>query len=135
MSAPLSCVSNLLLWRIRVATREVRIVPLIKRHRELGIVAVHRSLGIRTDRIDRIHGAVVRRAGQPAQIAQPMSGREQPKRPLAEQEVLTCGRRSRIRQRSEREAAVIRRIGAERDRKSTRLNSSHGYISYAVFCL
>src|SRR2546429_5919432 len=27
-------------------------------------------------------------------------------------------------------------IGAESlDRKSTRLNSSHGYISYAVFCL
>src|SRR2546422_11370362 len=25
--------------------------------------------------------------------------------------------------------------GAELDRKSTRLNSSHGYISYAVFCL
>src|SRR2546422_4232890 len=24
---------------------------------------------------------------------------------------------------------------AESDRKSTRLNSSHGYISYAVFCL
>src|SRR2546429_4938264 len=24
---------------------------------------------------------------------------------------------------------------ANRDRKSTRLNSSHGYISYAVFCL
>src|SRR2546422_3118623 len=24
---------------------------------------------------------------------------------------------------------------SERDRKSTRLNSSHGYISYAVFCL
>src|SRR2546422_2034893 len=24
---------------------------------------------------------------------------------------------------------------AELDRKSTRLNSSHGYISYAVFCL
>src|SRR3989449_1821541 len=30
--------------------------------------------------------------------------------------------------RAEGEAAV-------RDRKSTRLNSSHGYISYAVFCL
>src|SRR2546422_2578374 len=33
-----------------------------------------------------------------------------------------------------------RRLGAprgaiRRDRKSTRLNSSHGYISYAVFCL
>src|SRR5256884_3884161 len=26
-------------------------------------------------------------------------------------------------------------IGSVRDRKSTRLNSSHGYISYAVFCL
>src|SRR2546422_5242124 len=25
--------------------------------------------------------------------------------------------------------------GLEIDRKSTRLNSSHGYISYAVFCL
>src|SRR2546422_5039614 len=26
-------------------------------------------------------------------------------------------------------------LKAGRDRKSTRLNSSHGYISYAVFCL
>src|SRR2546422_6309616 len=26
-------------------------------------------------------------------------------------------------------------FGQARDRKSTRLNSSHGYISYAVFCL
>src|SRR2546422_6819928 len=26
-------------------------------------------------------------------------------------------------------------MGVEADRKSTRLNSSHGYISYAVFCL
>src|SRR2546422_9578805 len=26
-------------------------------------------------------------------------------------------------------------IHPRRDRKSTRLNSSHGYISYAVFCL
>src|SRR2546429_6676642 len=25
--------------------------------------------------------------------------------------------------------------GVQEDRKSTRLNSSHGYISYAVFCL
>src|SRR2546429_3540600 len=27
------------------------------------------------------------------------------------------------------------RVRPELDRKSTRLNSSHGYISYAVFCL
>src|SRR2546429_2108541 len=26
-------------------------------------------------------------------------------------------------------------VGDQKDRKSTRLNSSHGYISYAVFCL
>src|SRR2546422_7946281 len=26
-------------------------------------------------------------------------------------------------------------VAGARDRKSTRLNSSHGYISYAVFCL
>src|ERR1041385_489374 len=31
---------------------------------------------------------------------------------------------------------IERRLNrAVRDRKSTRLNSSHGYISYAVFCL
>src|SRR5256885_8503445 len=29
----------------------------------------------------------------------------------------------------------LRRIGTGRDRKSTRLNSSHLVISYAVFCL
>src|SRR2546430_9058928 len=31
--------------------------------------------------------------------------------------------------------AVGERIGVARDRKSTRLNSSHSQISYAVFCL
>src|SRR2546429_6823038 len=31
---------------------------------------------------------------------------------------------------------AVRAYGqANKDRKSTRLNSSHGYISYAVFCL
>src|SRR2546422_2313705 len=37
----------------------------------------------------------------------------------------------RRRVRHARDQAVDRR----QDRKSTRLNSSHGYISYAVFCL
>src|SRR2546429_6747884 len=32
-------------------------------------------------------------------------------------------------------AQVGLQVGQNRDRKSTRLNSSHGYISYAVFCL
>src|SRR2546422_4709232 len=30
---------------------------------------------------------------------------------------------------------IVRADGTTLDRKSTRLNSSHGYISYAVFCL
>src|SRR2546422_8295007 len=40
-----------------------------------------------------------------------------------------------------RQTEIVRRVAREvfqaegRDRKSTRLNSSHGYISYAVFCL
>src|SRR2546422_7724806 len=30
---------------------------------------------------------------------------------------------------------AVKDLRDKRDRKSTRLNSSHGYISYAVFCL
>src|SRR5216684_5158487 len=30
---------------------------------------------------------------------------------------------------------AVRAVSSQPDRKSTRLNSSHGYISYAVFCL
>src|SRR2546422_96580 len=33
------------------------------------------------------------------------------------------------------QAEGIMQIHVSKDRKSTRLNSSHGYISYAVFCL
>src|SRR3712207_7661528 len=32
-------------------------------------------------------------------------------------------------------ALALQAVGAEADRKSTRLNSSHANISYAVFCL
>src|SRR2546422_1105102 len=51
----------------------------------------------------------------------------------------------RATQRVEERAERIQRVSLEQpllchaapevDRKSTRLNSSHGYISYAVFCL
>src|SRR3989449_7955327 len=40
----------------------------------------------------------------------------------------------RVEQRVGKDVAGVRGAVA-RDRKSTRLNSSHGYISYAVFCL
>src|SRR2546422_3885598 len=46
--------------------------------------------------------------------------------------------RRRARQRGRRSSRDAPGHGHEhprRDRKSTRLNSSHGYISYAVFCL
>src|SRR2546429_7090851 len=33
------------------------------------------------------------------------------------------------------EVSIVARHYPKQDRKSTRLNSSHGYISYAVFCL
>src|SRR2546422_2901086 len=42
-------------------------------------------------------------------------------------------RPARRRDRREDRRDVLRRDSG--DRKSTRLNSSHGYISYAVFCL
>src|SRR3712207_8015878 len=41
------------------------------------------------------------------------------------------GRRPRAHPHAVRRGAVVR----DRDRKSTRLNSSHANISYAVFCL
>src|SRR5687768_18333792 len=51
---------------------------------------------------------------------------------LEEVEGIGPGRRRRIKD-AWAEQKVIREIMV--DRKSTRLNSSHGYISYAVFCL
>src|SRR5205809_2045727 len=74
--------------------------------------------------------------------------REQPGHELAHLvglEVLACfdGGATGVRRREplqpigEPAESPAREIGDElaEDRKSTRLNSSHGYISYAVFCL
>src|SRR3989449_4595419 len=46
-----------------------------------------------------------------------------------------CARRDACRDRPPAQDAQADEAGREIDRKSTRLNSSHGYISYAVFCL
>src|SRR2546422_5181696 len=51
---------------------------------------------------------------------------------------LTAPHGARAARPARRSAATPRHRTARRrtrDRKSTRLNSSHGYISYAVFCL
>src|SRR2546422_10621601 len=61
--------------------------------------------------------------------ALPISGPRGPPRPPARQRNDTHP----AHKYAERERASVRASG--QDRKSTRLNSSHGYISYAVFCL
>src|SRR5687768_18305089 len=48
--------------------------------------------------------------------------------PISRRLLLGCSHR-RLRPRGSRISV------SDQDRKSTRLNSSHGYISYAVFCL
>src|SRR2546422_3888439 len=53
------------------------------------------------------------------------------------QQVETALKRNRLEEVLRLVAAVTRveqRVSEERDRKSTRLNSSHGYISCAAFC-
>src|SRR2546429_5207591 len=49
--------------------------------------------------------------------------------PARQSGVSRFGKRGRLRSRQ-----LLPGV-SQRDRKSTRLNSSHGYISYAVFCL
>src|SRR2546422_7466644 len=45
-------------------------------------------------------------------------------------------RHARLGERTKGQSALATTVAEdELDRKSTRLNSSHGYISYAVFCL
>src|SRR2546422_4606718 len=46
-----------------------------------------------------------------------------------------CGERLDVRNLAQNLEFHPRIVSKPRDRKSTRLNSSHGYISYAVFCL
>src|SRR5256884_1284154 len=61
--------------------------------------------------------------------------------PLSETEPMIRSLTEKVWSASRKESRVPRNSGARdslreaEDRKSTRLNSSHGYISYAVFCL
>src|SRR5207245_9053264 len=47
--------------------------------------------------------------------------------------VVVTGQATGVEQRNLANAVTV--VNADQDRKSTRLNSSHGSISYAVFCL
>src|SRR2546422_6717659 len=53
----------------------------------------------------------------------------------AHREAADAGVVERVRRRAVENADVAFVEPQRQDRKSTRLNSSHGYISYAVFCL
>src|SRR5947207_5651967 len=57
--------------------------------------------------------------------------------PISPRSPVPAGRSARPRARARRPTRPLRerRSRAARDRKSTRLNSSHTVISYAVFCL
>src|SRR2546422_3324408 len=56
-------------------------------------------------------------------------------RPLDPRDLARERLRHRQRPADHSELLTDRREGLGLDRKSTRLNSSHGYISHAVFCL
>src|SRR3712207_7747572 len=65
-------------------------------------------------------------------------GRARPRRPLVGRGLLPRHRLGDLRPHAggrARALAARRRRAGRRDRKSTRLNSSHANISYAVFCL
>src|SRR3712207_8268359 len=65
----------------------------------------------------------------------PEVGLVRPSDPLHEHQVLPDASRGLGRIGALRDAGVVGRRGDRQDRKSTRLNSSHANISYAVFCL
>src|SRR2546429_3274652 len=85
-----------------------------------------------TERGDLIHASHLEREKGPALVALDVKL----DRPTADFAVFDVRRlvRGQIDERLEALAA-IRAPHRHEDRKSTRLNSSHGYISYAVFCL
>src|SRR5207244_10967008 len=86
-------------------------------HDALPIFPAYRLLSVRT-------GAML-----PRRLDVPLVGRE------AEMAVLRQGLRAVVTERAARLVTVVAQAGVGKDRKSTRLNSSHQIISYAVFCL
>src|SRR5256884_2756961 len=69
-----------------------------------------------------------RRQGAPAEVHEPQLAPRVPQVIVERGEIVGC--------RPDLVAELTGEPGArQEDRKSTRLNSSHGYISYAVFCL
>src|SRR5690606_40469874 len=79
-----------------------------------------------------ILGRVLRRSGRPDRHLRPRGRERLALEPLATTGSMPCPTRPPA---STPRAPCLSRAAAPRDRKSTRLNSSHVKISYAVFCL
>src|SRR3712207_9017176 len=103
---------------------------------EIYTLSLHNALPISGLDRGRVHQDGLHRAGQPVgkrlrgELQRPASGRTAQRRDL----LLASGGRGRDRKL----AAALQHHPSTRlarDRKSTRLNSSHANISYAVFCL
>src|SRR3989449_779587 len=103
-----------------IRSRDVRTLPCSDHLKEV----IHRCLGVRGKRYEAA-GELITALAHPRQ--EPRLGRV---RGLAGKHLSFTGFLSRPRSEA---IVAAKRAGA--DRKSTRLNSSHGYISYAVFCL
>src|SRR2546422_6886834 len=92
-------------------------------------------MGIEPIKSTRIYEEIVRQIKTMISEGRLKSGDQlPPERDLAEKFVVS---RTSVREalRALESLGLVEIRPGEGDRKSTRLNSSHGYISYAVFCL
>src|SRR2546422_7833926 len=101
-----------------------------------GRVGDHRVRELASERVRYRHHDVCAPRGEPVQ--EPRHPRIRVSTPVIRVHEPGHARAPRCQGRFVPHAAVrVHYVGGDRakDRKSTRLNSSHGYISYAVFCL
>src|SRR2546422_8568624 len=91
------------------------------------------------ERVEEVLPMIVKKDGrrEPFDRAKVLAGLKKAceKRPISMATLEAVADRIEKRIQERGEAEVPCRVVGEEDRKSTRLNSSHGYISYAVFCL
>src|SRR5256884_4857693 len=97
-------------------------------------IQVEQQNGERSSRTPRSFDLRVEDVEQSEVIAQACKGVGNRQKPCLRFRLFAL-RQVESRNKAARFAIKINRCCGDVDRKSTRLNSSHGYISYAVFCL
>src|SRR3990172_5236627 len=83
--------------------------------------------GLKVAEHEEHHVQAESRVRVPAESVQRLLHRARQRQKLPECEVLTLASQGRF------AVSINQEVLATRDRKSTRLNSSHGYISYSLF--